>query len=386
MPPPSARGYLWADATLQHSPLIATTPACTLENTPQHPPTLPTSPPPITTCTQPLLQLQPLWGTQIIILLLVCHSLLKFPLPPDSKESKPTSNSAMKSSASSASPPWSLQEVWADWLLNFYECYLQGNLPKTTQGTLEIDINLQNKLCALIKEIYTSLKPHPFKDPLDPSCSFYVQCKEPVEMQSKAPPPIPCQQEELNVASSILRNLNPMGGLFDQLTTHTLALSTCPWANSVLSAFHTWDQPTISKPHSQWLPLHVNNVNWTLFYIDEPNQSKNMAPQTSWNNSGNTNWQVRTINSNQPLIPINPTNPTPCFPLGQGPSSTIQPLGQCPPSQLNTANLHEAPEPLDANPNNLDNILDSTEGQEALCANKIQDRPWIDIPEETQEG
>ncbi|KAG5349752.1 hypothetical protein C0989_002041, partial [Termitomyces sp. Mn162] len=68
----------------------------------------------------------------------------------------------------------------------------------------------------------------------------------------------------------------------------------------------------------------------------------------------------------------------------QGPSITNQPLGQCSPAQLNTANLHEAPEPLDANPNNLNDTLDSADNQEALCANKIQNRLWINVPEETQ--
>ncbi|KAG5349310.1 hypothetical protein C0989_004708 [Termitomyces sp. Mn162] len=130
-------------------------------------------------------------------------------------------------------------EVWADWLLDFYEYYLQGNLPKTIQGTLGIDANLQNELRALVKEIHTSPKPHPFEDPLDPSHSFHVQCEEPIGIQSKAPPLIPCQQEELNMASSILRNLNSMGGLFNQSATHTLALFTRPQANSVPSTFHT---------------------------------------------------------------------------------------------------------------------------------------------------
>ncbi|KAG5733079.1 hypothetical protein E4T56_gene3539 [Termitomyces sp. T112] len=40
-------------------------------------------------------------------------------------------------------------EVWADQLLNFHEHYLQGNLLETMQGTLDIDNNLRNELCAL---------------------------------------------------------------------------------------------------------------------------------------------------------------------------------------------------------------------------------------------
>ncbi|KAG5349080.1 hypothetical protein C0989_006114, partial [Termitomyces sp. Mn162] len=117
-------------------------------------------------------------------------------------------------------------EVWADRLLDFHERYLQGNLPETMQGTLGIDNNLWNELCTLVEEIHTSPNPHPFEDPLDPARSFYVQCGEPIGTQSEAPPSVPHQQEELNMASSILRNLNPTEGLFDQPATHTLTLST----------------------------------------------------------------------------------------------------------------------------------------------------------------
>ncbi|KAG5735088.1 hypothetical protein E4T56_gene20478 [Termitomyces sp. T112] len=113
----------------------------------------------------------------------------------------------------------------------------RGNLPENTQGTLGIDNNLWNKLHALVEEIHTSPNPHPFEDPLDPAHSFHVQCKEPIGTQSKAPPSVPRQQEELNAASSILRNLNPTGGLFDQPAAHTLALSTQPQASSVPSTF-----------------------------------------------------------------------------------------------------------------------------------------------------
>ncbi|KAG5348208.1 hypothetical protein C0989_010821 [Termitomyces sp. Mn162] len=71
-------------------------------------------------------------------------------------------------------------EVWADGLLDFHKRYLQGKLPENMQGTLGIDDNLRNKLHALVEEIHTSPNPCPFKDPLDPACSFHVQCKEPV--------------------------------------------------------------------------------------------------------------------------------------------------------------------------------------------------------------
>ncbi|KAG5351434.1 hypothetical protein C0989_006484 [Termitomyces sp. Mn162] len=166
-------------------------------------------------------------------------------------------------------------EVWADQLLNFHKHYLQGNLLETMQGTLSIDANLWNKLHALVEKIHTSPNPHLFKDPLDPSHSFHVQYKEPVRTQSKALPLISHQQKELNVASSILRNLNSAGRLFDQPATHTLALSACPQANSVPSAFQTWDQPAIPKPCSQQLPLCIDNNNWTLSYIDKPDNPAN---------------------------------------------------------------------------------------------------------------
>ncbi|KAG5336786.1 hypothetical protein C0989_011823 [Termitomyces sp. Mn162] len=171
-------------------------------------------------------------------------------------------------------------EVWADQLLNFHERYLQGNLPETMQGTLGIDNNLRNELHALVKEIHTSRNPHPFEDPLDPAHSFHVQCEEPIRTQSKAPPSISCQQEELNAASSILRNLNPTGGLFDQPAAHTLALSSCPQANSIPSTFRTWDQPAVSEPCPQWPPPRVDDNNWTLSYINEPgNPANKHAPR-----------------------------------------------------------------------------------------------------------
>ncbi|KAG5349461.1 hypothetical protein C0989_003645 [Termitomyces sp. Mn162] len=71
-------------------------------------------------------------------------------------------------------------EVWVDQLLDFHEHYLQENLPETMQGILGIDANLWNELHALVEEIHTSPNSCPFKDPLDPSCSFHVQHEEPI--------------------------------------------------------------------------------------------------------------------------------------------------------------------------------------------------------------
>ncbi|KNZ77055.1 hypothetical protein J132_07449 [Termitomyces sp. J132] len=161
-------------------------------------------------------------------------------------------------------------EVWADRLLDFHERYLQGNLPENTQGTLGLDENLRNELRALVEEIHTSPNPRPFEDPLDPARSFHVQREEPVGTRNEAPSSVPRQQEELNAASSILRNLNPAGGLFDQPAAHTLALSARPRASSVPSAFRTWDQPAIPEIRSQRPSLRVDDDNRTLSYIDEP--------------------------------------------------------------------------------------------------------------------
>ncbi|KAG5349069.1 hypothetical protein C0989_006198 [Termitomyces sp. Mn162] len=84
-------------------------------------------------------------------------------------------------------------------------------------------------------------------------------------------------------------------------------------------------------------------------------------------------------------IPTNPANPAPRFPPGRGVPNTNRPPGQCPPTQLNTADLHDTPVPLDTNPNDCDDIPDPGNNQEALCANRIQDSQWIDVLKETQE-
>ncbi|KAG5350214.1 hypothetical protein C0989_012072, partial [Termitomyces sp. Mn162] len=131
-------------------------------------------------------------------------------------------------------------------------------LPKTMQGTLEIVANLWNKLHALVEEIHTSPNPHQFEDPLDSAHSFHIQQEESARAQSKAPPPIPYQQEELNTASNILRNLNPAEGLFDQPAADTLPLSAHPQANSISSAFCTWDQPATPKPCTQRPPPYIS--------------------------------------------------------------------------------------------------------------------------------
>ncbi|KAG5349186.1 hypothetical protein C0989_005411 [Termitomyces sp. Mn162] len=294
MPPPSAREYPRAGTALPHSMPMAIIPISTPEDTPQHPPTPPTFPLPITMRIQSPLQPRSLWSPWITIpppcplfatqtppsprqqrvkaYAQQCDKVLRFLHLSPTEFARHTRNLLTNLGYPNAS---ATPEVWVDRLLNFYERYLQGNLPENTQGTLGIDNNLQNELCTLVKEIHTSLNPHPFEDPLDPTCSFHVQRKEPIGTQSKAPSSVPHQQEELNAASSILRNLNPAGGLFNQPAAHTLALSARPWASSVPSAFQTWDQPATPELRSQQLPLRVDNDNWTLSYIDEPGNPAN---------------------------------------------------------------------------------------------------------------
>ncbi|KAG5348014.1 hypothetical protein C0989_011143 [Termitomyces sp. Mn162] len=113
--------------------------------------------------------------------------------------------------------------------------------------------------------------------------------------------------------------------------------------------------------------------------------SKNTVPRTSWNTSGNTNWQAGATNGIRSSIPANPANPAPHFLPGRGVPNTNRPPGQRPPTQHNAANLHDTPVPLDTNPDNRNDIPDPADNQEALCANRIQDSPWIDMLEETQE-
>ncbi|KNZ79543.1 hypothetical protein J132_09255 [Termitomyces sp. J132] len=227
-PPPSAREYPRAGAALSHSTPMAITPVSTPEDTLHHPPTPPTFPPPITMRTQSPLQPQSLRRPWITI---------PPPRPPFATQTPPfprqqrveaytqqrdevlcflrlspaefarrtrTLLTNLGYPNASATP-----EVWADRLLDFHERYLQGNLLENTQGTLGIDNNLRNELCALVKEIHTSPNPHPFKDPLDPAHSFHVQCEEPVGTRNEAPSSIPRQQEHLPFPASRKNSTRP---------------------------------------------------------------------------------------------------------------------------------------------------------------------------------
>ncbi|KAG5734134.1 hypothetical protein E4T56_gene1389 [Termitomyces sp. T112] len=255
--------YPWAGATLPHSTPMAIIPVSTPEDTPQHPPTPPTFPSPITMRIQSPLQPQSLRSLWITI---------PPPHPPFAAQTPP-------------SPRQQRVEAYAQ-QCNKVLCFLHLSPAEFARHTRTLLTNLGYpntsatlELHALVEEIHTSPNPRPFEDPLDSARSFHVQHEEPIGTQSEAPSSISCQQEELNAASSILRNLNPVGGLFDQPAAHTLALSTRPQASSVPSAFQTWDQPATPELRSQRPPLRVNNDNQTLFYIDEPgNPADKHAP------------------------------------------------------------------------------------------------------------
>ncbi|KAG6894947.1 hypothetical protein C0993_010417 [Termitomyces sp. T159_Od127] len=109
--------------------------------------------------------------------------------------------------------------------------------------------NLQNKLRALVDKVHTSSNLWHFEDLVDPTCSFYVQHKELIELWNPVPAPILHQQEELNVALNILKALNFIEGLFDQPTACTIGLSAHSHANSLPGAFYTWGQPAKANSH-----------------------------------------------------------------------------------------------------------------------------------------
>ncbi|KAG5331680.1 hypothetical protein C0989_007568 [Termitomyces sp. Mn162] len=145
-----------------------------------------------------------------------------------------------------------------------------------------------------------------------------------------------------------------------------------------------WNYNTLRFTLHHTLPQQIKDV-LHLAPKQTTYDGKNTAPRTPWNASSNTNWQAGATNGIRSSIPTNPANPALCFPSGQGITSINPLLEQRPPAQLNAADLHETPELLDTNPDNHDNIPDPANNQEALCANRIWDSPWIDMLEEMQE-
>ncbi|KAG5716872.1 hypothetical protein E4T56_gene3432 [Termitomyces sp. T112] len=220
-----------------------------------------------------LLWPQLLWNSQIIIPPLDCHFLLKSLLPLDSNELKPTSSSMTKSSASSASPLWSLQDVLMPALLAWVTMIPQ-QIWRFRQITSSTSTN------AIYKEPFPKLCKALWE--LMPISKTSFTLLAPSICNEKNPPEykaIPHQQEELNAVSNILRDLNPAGELFDQPAAHTLVLSAHLRANSIPSTFCTWDQCATPEPYIQRPPSYIDNDNQILSYIDKPgNLSKEPAP------------------------------------------------------------------------------------------------------------
>ncbi|KAG5350532.1 hypothetical protein C0989_010574 [Termitomyces sp. Mn162] len=76
----------------------------------------------------------------------------------------------------------------------------------------------------------------------------------------------------------------------------------------IKDVLHLTPKQTTYNGHKA-LVTQVNQHYWE-------DHSENMAPQTSWNTSSNTNWQAGAANGTQSLISANPANPTPHFLLG----------------------------------------------------------------------
>ncbi|KAG6876708.1 hypothetical protein C0993_000931 [Termitomyces sp. T159_Od127] len=139
---------------------------------------------------------------------------------------------------------------------------------------LQVDPNLWDELHTLVDEIHTSPTLRHFEDPVDPARSFHMQREEPIESWDPVPALVPCQQEELNAASNILKALNSTEGLCDQPATCTIGLSACLCANSLPSAFCTRGQlaDTNSHPDAPPHPLPADDDHastHTLFYINK---------------------------------------------------------------------------------------------------------------------
>ncbi|KAG5735374.1 hypothetical protein E4T56_gene12805 [Termitomyces sp. T112] len=272
-PPPSAREYPWAGAALPHSTPMATTPVSTPEDTPQHSPTPPTSPPPITMRTQSPLQPQSLRRPQITI-------------PPPR-------------------PPFATQTP-----------------PSPRQQRVKAYAQQRDKVLRFLHLSPVELARH--------TRTLLTNLGYP---DTSATP----EQEELNAASSILRNLNPVGGLFDQPAAHTLALSAQPRASSVPSAFRTWDQPAAPKLCSQQPPLRVDNNNRILSYIDEPgNPADKHALRNGPQQDRPPHFDLHAPHSNAPLP--RPNAPVP-------PQQPMGPGAPQPPFSANSSRLPPAPMP-----------------------------------------
>ncbi|KAG5730211.1 hypothetical protein E4T56_gene11664 [Termitomyces sp. T112] len=251
------------------------------------------------------LQSQLLWSSQITIPPLDRHFPLKSPLPPDSNELKPMSSSTTKSSAPSASHLQTTPEVWAECLLDFHKCYLQGD--SLMLGTLKIDTNLWNELCTLVEEIHTS--PNPGIDfnhyitllqfnPNNPVLSNWLTFTQ--EFPSK-----------FGVFDTVVEAEENLFNLWMHNNKHFMIFII--WFKS--KAYKTgWNYNALRFALYHALPQHIKDIlclapkqttyNGYKALITQVNQcywedwSENMALQTTWNASGNTDWQARATNGN----------------------------------------------------------------------------------------
>ncbi|KAG6882455.1 hypothetical protein C0993_010478 [Termitomyces sp. T159_Od127] len=244
-------------------------------------------------------------------------------------------------------------EQWADCLLELHELYQCGAIPENAWNTLQVDLHLRDELRALVDEIHTSSTPQRFEDPVDPAQSFHVQREEPTKPQDPVPAPVPCQQEELNAASNMLKALNLTGGLFDQPAARTIGLSARPHANSLPSAFCTWGQPADTNLHPdaplQSLPADNDNASThTLSYINElgalggGSAPPDGAPAPEFQCDRPSHFDLRHPRGNAPPSLNNP--PPPWQPAAPG--------APRPPSFQGPSRPSESPpgRPFDANP------------------------------------
>ncbi|KAG6867607.1 hypothetical protein C0993_000578 [Termitomyces sp. T159_Od127] len=178
-------------------------------------------------------------------------------------------------------------EQWANRLLEFHKLYQCRAIPKSAQNTLQVDLNLWNKLHALVDKIHISPTLQHFENSIDPARSFYMQREEPIKSQDPVLALVLHQQEELNVASNILKAFNLTRGLFDQLAASPSALGDNPLTSTpalmLLSALHL---PTTTMPPLTPFPTSMNQrppaADWPLL-VEPLLQSFNMItpPPTS---------------------------------------------------------------------------------------------------------
>ncbi|KAG6886997.1 hypothetical protein C0992_001262 [Termitomyces sp. T32_za158] len=126
-------------------------------------------------------------------------------------------------------------EDWAHCLLNFNDQGAAGQLPESVCKDLWQNAFMRNELCSLVNKIHVLPNPGTFDNPADPARSFHVQQGAPFYPGDTAQIPGQRNQEEWNAASTMLRALNPNGGLFKQPAAHTISLSARQCANSVPS-------------------------------------------------------------------------------------------------------------------------------------------------------